>query len=121
MTATRILFALIGFACVSAMGAEPSATPSLSASPGASESPTATLTQSVSQLLERSKGYRAGAAYSKWLDQIAKDSGNAFLQRPVFDRVTWIRLLASVGALALFSVFPGWFCWVVWGAAGGTH
>jgi small-conductance mechanosensitive channel len=113
MTATRILFALIGFACVSAMGAEPSATPSLSASPGASESPTATLTQSVSQLLERSKVYRAGAAYSKWLDQIAKDSGNAFLQRPVFDRVTWIRLLASVGALALLSIFAGWFVWFV--------
>jgi small-conductance mechanosensitive channel len=113
MTATRILFALIGFACVSAMGAEPCATPSLSASPGASESPTATLTQSVSQLLERSKVYRAGAAYSKWLDQIAKDSGNAFLQRPVFDRVTWIRLLASVGALALLSIFAGWFVWFV--------
>ena len=113
MTATRILFALIGFACVSAMGAEPSATPSLSASPGASESPTATLTQSVSQLLERSKVYRAGAAYSKWLDQIAKDSGNAFLQRPVFDRVIWIRLLASVGALALLSIFAGWFVWFV--------
>jgi small-conductance mechanosensitive channel len=113
MTATRILFALIGFACVSAMGAEPSATPSLSASPGASESPTATLTQSVSQLLERSKVYRAGAAYSKWLDQIVKDSGNAFLQRPVFDRVTWIRLLASVGALALLSIFAGWFVWFV--------
>jgi small-conductance mechanosensitive channel len=113
MTATRILFALIGFACVSAMGAEPSATPSPSASPGASESPTATLTQSVSQLLERSKVYRAGAAYSKWLDQIAKDSGNAFLQRPVFDRVTWIRLLASVGALALLSIFAGWFVWFV--------
>ena len=113
MTATRILFALIGFACVSAMGAEPSARPSPSASPGASESPTATLTQSVSQLLERSKVYRAGAAYSKWLDQIAKDSGNAFLQRPVFDRVTWIRLLASVGALALLSIFAGWFVWFV--------
>ena len=113
MTATRILFALIGFACVSAMGAEPSATPSLSASPGASESPTATLTQSVSQLLERSKVYRAGAAYSKWLDQIAKDSGNAFLQRPVFDRVTWIRLLASVGVLALLSIFATWFVWFV--------
>src|SRR4030095_190659 len=120
MTATRILFALIGFACVSAMGAEPSATPPLSASPGASESPTATLTQTVSQLLERSKVYRAGAAYSKWLDQIAKDSGNAFLQRPVFDRVTWIRLLASVGALALLSIFAGWFVLFVMRHAGGN-
>src|SRR6266480_3174085 len=85
MTATRILFALIGFACISAMGAEPSATPPPSASPAASESPAATLTQSVSQLL----------------------------QRPVFDRVTWIRLLASVGALALLSIFAGWFVWFV--------
>src|SRR5438045_7712042 len=111
MTATRILSALIGFACVSAMGAEPSATPPPSASPAASESPPAT--QSVSQLLERSKVYRAGAAYSRWLDQIATHSGNAFLQRPVFDRVTWIRLLASVGALALLSIFAGWFVWFV--------
>src|SRR5437773_3583549 len=119
MTTTRVLVALIGFVCISAIRAEPSATPSPSASPASSESPAATLTQSVSQLsalnaaMERSKVYRAGAAYSKWLDQIAKDSGNAFLQRPVFDRVTWIRLLASVGALALLSIFAGWFVWFV--------
>jgi small-conductance mechanosensitive channel len=113
MTTTRVLVALIGFVCVSAIGAEPRATPSASASPAASESSAATLTQSVSQLLERSKVYRAGAAYSKWLDQIAKDSGNAFLQRPVFDRVIWIRLLASVGALALLSIVAGWFVWFV--------
>src|SRR6266550_3121972 len=119
MTTTRVLVALIGFVCIRAIGAEPSATPSPSASPASSESPAATLTQSVSQLsalnaaMERSKVYRAGAAYSKWLDQIAKDSGNAFLQRPVFDRVTWIRLLASVGALALLSIFAGWFVWFV--------
>ena len=113
MTTTRVLVALIGFVCVSAIGAEPRATPSASASPAASESSATTLTQSVSQLLERSKVYRAGAAYSKWLDQIAKDSGNAFLQRPVFDRVIWIRLLASVGALALLSIVAGWFVWFV--------
>ena len=63
--------------------------------------------------MERSKVYRAGAAYSKWLDQIATHSGNAFLQRPVFNRVTWIRLLSSVGALALLSIFAGWFVWFV--------
>jgi small-conductance mechanosensitive channel len=118
MTTTRVLVALIGFVCVRAIGAEPRATPSASASPAASESSAATLTQSVSQLLERSKVYRAGAAYSKWLDQIAKDSGNAFLQRPVFDRVIWIRLLASVGALALLSIVAGWFVWFVRRRAG---
>jgi small-conductance mechanosensitive channel len=68
--------------------------------------------------LERSKVYRTGAAYSNWLDQIAKDSGNAFLQRPVFDRVTWIRLLASVGALTLLSIFACWFVWFVRRPAG---
>ena len=119
MTTTRVLVALIGFVSVSAIAAEPSAKPSSSASPAASESPAATLTQSVSQpsaqnvVLERSKVYRAGVAYSKWLDQIAKDSGNAFLQRPVFDRVTWVRLLASVGALALLSILAGWFVWFI--------
>src|SRR3954453_11349156 len=69
-----VLFALIGLVCVSAIAAEPSATPSPSASPAASESPAATLTQSVSQLsaqsaaAERSKIYRTGVAYSRWLD-----------------------------------------------------
>ena len=85
----------------------------------ASESPAATLTQSVSQLsaqnaaAERSKMYRTGVAYSQWLDQIAKDSGNAFLQRRVFERVTWMRLLASAGALALLSILAASFVWIV--------
>jgi small-conductance mechanosensitive channel len=124
MAATRVLFALIALVCVSAIKAEPSTTPSPSASPGASESPAATLTQSVSQLsaqsaaAERSKIYRAGAAYSRWLDQIAKDSGNAFLQRPVFERVTSMRLLASAGALALLSILAGSFVWIVRRRAG---
>lgn len=119
MTATRVSFALIGLVCISAMGAEPSTTPSPSASPAASESPAATLTQSVSQLsaqnaaAERSKIYRTGVAYSRWLDQIAKDSGNAFLQRRVFERVTWMRLLASAGTLALLSIFAASFVWIV--------
>ena len=119
MTTTRVLVALIGFVCVSTIAAEPSVTPSPSASPAASNAPTATLTQSVSQLLaqraaaERSKIYRAGAAYSRWLDQIAKDSDNAFLQRPVFERVTWMRLLASAGTLALLSILASLFVWIV--------
>jgi len=56
--------------------------------------------------------------YSRWLDQVAKDSGNAFLQRPVFDRVTWMRLLASAGALALLALLAGWFVWIVRRRAG---
>jgi small-conductance mechanosensitive channel len=67
---------------------------------------------------ERSKIYWAGAAYSRWLDQIAKESGNAFLQRRVFERVTWMRLLASVGALALLSILAGSFVWIVRRGAG---
>ena len=120
MTTTRVLVALIGFVCVSAIAAELRATPS----PSASESPTATLTQSASQLsaqsaaAQRSKIYRTGAAYSRWLDQIAKDSGNAFLQRSVFEHVTWMRLLASAGALALLSIFAGSFVWIVRRRAG---
>jgi small-conductance mechanosensitive channel len=124
MITTQVLCALIGFVCVNAIAAEPSATPSPSASPAPSESPAATLTQEFSQLsaqsaaTERSKIYRAGADYSRWLDQIAKDSGNAFLQRKVFDRVTWMRLLASAGALALLSIFAGSFVWIVRRRAG---
>jgi small-conductance mechanosensitive channel len=124
MNATRVLSALIGFVCVSAIASEPNLTPSPSAPPAASESPAATLAPSVSELsaqnaaMERSRIYRAGAAYSKWLDQIAKNSGSAFLQQRVFDRVTWMRLLASVGALALLSIFAGSFVWIVWRRAG---
>src|ERR1700726_3633029 len=122
MNRTRILFALIVFAYLSASwigAAEPSASPAPSPSPVETASTAATLTQSVSELsaqramAERSKIYRAGADYSRWLDQIAKDSGSAFLQRPVFERVTWMRLLASAGTLALLSIFAGTFVWIV--------
>jgi len=104
----------------SAIAAEPSVSPS----PSSSESPVATLTQSVSELsaqraaAERSKIYRAGADYGRWVDQVAKDSGSAFLQRAVFDRVTWMRMLASVVALALISLIAGWFVWFVRRRAG---
>src|SRR5438105_5752955 len=117
MNLARVLFALTVLVCVNAIAAEPSVAPSSSASPAASELPATTFAQSFSQLsaqsaaAERSKIYRAGAASSRWLDQIANDSGNAFLQRPVFDRVTWMRLLASAGTLALLSIFAGSFVW----------
>ena len=123
MKASRTLLAsLFVLSCLSAIAAEPSATPS--ASPVASGSPGSTLTQSVSQLsaqnaaAERSKIYRAGVDYSKWLDQIAKDSGSAFLQRTVFERVTWARLLSAAAALVLLSVLAGGFVWIVRRRAG---
>src|SRR5205823_3133629 len=122
MKSTRVLFALIGYVCVSAIAAEPSTSPS--ASTGASESPAATLTQSVTELsaqraaAERSQIYRAGADYSGWLDQIAKNAGSAFLQRPIFDRVTWMRVLASVSALVVLSILAGAVVWIVRRRAG---
>src|SRR5438067_4826403 len=123
----RILCAVIGLICLSSSwigAAEPSPTPSPSPSPVESASPAATLTQSVSELsaqraaAERSKIYRTGVTYSRWLDGVAKNSGNAFLQRSVFDRVTWMRLLASAGALALLALLAGWFVWIVRRRAG---
>src|SRR5437763_8185914 len=122
MNATRVWCALIAITCVNALAAEPSATPSPSAS--VAESPASTITQSVTDLsaqraaMERSKIYYAGADYSKWLDQLAKDSGNALLQRKVFENVTWMRLLASIGAIALLSIFAGTFVWIVRRRAG---
>ena len=122
MKSTRVLFALIGYVYVSAIAAEPSASPS--ASPAASESPAATLTQSVTELSaqraagERSQIYRAGAAYSRWLDQVAKNSGSEFLQRPVYDRITWMRLLTCVTTLVVLALLTGWFLWVVRRRAG---
>src|ERR1700736_6512062 len=122
MNARGVFAFLIAFACVSAMAAEPSATPSPSTS--AAESPAATIAQSVTDLsaqraaAERSKIYRAGRDYSLWLDQLAKDSGSAFLQRNVFEHVNWMRLLVAIGALALLSIFVWWFVWIVHRRAG---
>src|SRR5438552_12306300 len=118
MHGKRIFFALIGLICVSALAAEPSATPA------PAESSAATIAQSVTDLsaqraaMERSRIYHVGVDYSKWLDQVAKDSGSAFLQRAVFERVTWMRLLASIGAIALLSIFAGGFVWIVRRRAG---
>lgn len=110
---------LIGFFGASALAAEPDASPT----PTPSVSP-ATIAQSFSQLsaesatAERWKIYNAGVAYGRWLDQIATDSGSAFLQRPVFERVTWMRLLASVGVVALLSILAAAFVAVVRRRAG---
>jgi small-conductance mechanosensitive channel len=123
----RILSALICLLCLGSSwiaGAEPSSTPSPSPSPIESESAPATIAQSVSELsaqramAERSKIYRSGATYSRWLDQVAKNSGNAFLQRTVFDRITWMRLLSCAAALALLAVIASWFVWIVRRRAG---
>ena len=113
----KISCLLIVFLCQSAVAAIPTPLPSPSVT--ASVSPAATITQSVTQLsaqraaTERSNIYRAGAAYGHWLDQMAKSSGNIFLQRAIFDRVTWVRLLSCVVALALLSLLTGWFVWIV--------
>ncbi len=118
----KLFYLLIVFLWQPALAAVP--TPSPSPPPSESASPAATITQSVSELsaqraaTERSKIYWTGAAYGRWLDQVAKDSGNAFLQRPVFGRVTWMRLLSSVVALALLSLLTGWFVWIVRRRAG---
>src|SRR5436190_228233 len=123
----RILCAVICLLCLSSSwiaAAEPSSTPSPSPSPAESASPAPTLTQSVSELsaqraaAERSKIYRSGATYSLWLNQVAKNSGNAFLQRTVFDRVTWMRLLSCAAALALLAAIASWFVWIVRRRAG---
>src|SRR5437016_5479324 len=110
MTATRVLCALIAFVCLNAIAAESTSTPVPSPSPAASESPAATITQSVTELsaqraaAERSKIYRAGADYGRWLDQVGQDSSSAFLQRPVYDRIAWMRVLASAGAVVLLGL-----------------
>jgi small-conductance mechanosensitive channel len=117
----KIFYLLIIFLCQPALAAVPTPSPS---PPAESASPTATITKSVSELsaqraaTERSKIYHAGAAYGRWLDQVAKDSGNAFLQRSIFDRVTWMRLVSCVVALALLSLLTGCFVWIVRQRAG---
>jgi small-conductance mechanosensitive channel len=118
----RILCVFIILVNAIVIAAEPSATPSASASPAESAAPT--IAQSVTDLsaqraaAERSRIYRAGRDYSEWLDQLAKDSGSAFLQRKVFERVNWMRLLASIGVIALLSIFVWWFVWIVHRRAG---
>jgi hypothetical protein len=120
MNGKRVWFALIALSCVNAFAAEPSATPSTSPAP----SETQTIAQSVTDLsaqraaTERSKIYRAGRDYSLWLDEIANESGSTFLQRKVFENVTWMRFLASAGGFALLSILAGGFVWIVHRRAG---
>ncbi len=56
---------------------------------------------------QRGKIYGAGVAYSRWLDQVAVTSGSSFLQQRVFDRVTWMRLIACFVSLAVLAVLTG--------------
>ena len=113
----KALHILIGLACLSGscIATEPSVSPSISRA----ASQPSTTAQSSSQLsaqgaaAERSKIYRAGAAYSQWLDQLAENSGNAFLQRQILDRITWMRLLSAAGALVVLSLLTGSFVWII--------
>ena len=126
VTATRHLCVLvIGFGCVAALLAEPSATTSPTASPAVSESPARRSRNRFRSYLRNARRLSVPDLpgrrdYSKWLDQVAKNSGSEFLQRPVFDRVTWMRLLASVGGLALFQSWPA-FLWIVRRRAGTSN
>lgn len=70
---------------------------------------------------ERSKMYEAGLAYSRWLDGLAQESGRAFLQQPVFDRVTRMRLLACAASLAVLGALTGSFLWFVRRRAGAIE
>jgi small-conductance mechanosensitive channel len=124
MISRIICCAFLAIVCASAIAAGPSASPTPSVTASPAESPAAAITQTVTDLsaqratAERWRIYRAGRAYSEWLDQLAKDSGSAFLQRKVFENVTWMRLLASLAALALLSIFAGLFVWIVHQRAG---
>ena len=123
MARTRILWAAIGLlGAVNVIAAEPTATPSPSVSPAESTPPT--IAQSVTDIsaqratAERWRIYFAGRAYSEWLDQLAKNSSSAFLQRKLFENITWMRLLASLAALAFLSIFAGAFIRIVHRRAG---
>ncbi|MEO7950678.1 MAG: mechanosensitive ion channel domain-containing protein [Spartobacteria bacterium] len=70
---------------------------------------------------ERSKIYQAGLSYGRWLDGAAQQSGNEFLQRRVFDRITWMRILACVASLAVIAAFTGWLLWFVRRRAGAIE
>ncbi len=68
--------------------------------------------------VERAKIYRAGVSYTHWLDDLAAHSAQPFLMRPVFDRVTGIRLSASIAALILVAAIAGLFLWIIQKRAG---
>ena len=114
----RLLVGLIGLISLTAIAAEQSPSPT----PGADATPT--IVQSVTQLsaqraaMERSQIYRAGLSYSRWIDQLGKNSGSDFLQRPTFDRVTWMRLISCGAVLLLLSALAVWILWVIRRRAG---
>ncbi|MGI8889573.1 MAG: mechanosensitive ion channel family protein [Chthoniobacterales bacterium] len=97
----------------------PTPVPTASPAPTKAESAEDFSTQRAAS--ERSKMYQAGLAYSRWLDHVAQNSGNAFLSRRPIDRVTWMRLLACVGALVVLAVLTGWFLWFVRRRAGAIE
>ncbi len=68
--------------------------------------------------VERGKIYGAGVAYSRWIDNLAQNHGNTWLQKPVFDRVTRMRLLASIATLLLIGLVTSVFLWIVRKGAG---
>ena len=113
----KALCTLIAFAWLS--GSSIAAEPGASQATSATASQASTMAQSVSQssakgaAVERSNIYRAGAAYSKWLDRVAENSGNAFLQRQILYRITWMRLLGTASALVVLSLVAGAFVWIV--------
>ena len=104
-----------------ALGETPSPSPSGSGS--ASPAPT-TIAQSVTTLsaqraaAERSRIYKTGRAYGQWLDDRAKESGNAFLQSIAFERVSWTRLIVAAFTLAFLALLTLWFLWFVRRRAG---
>jgi len=118
----RLLVGSIGLIALTATAAEQGPSPTVSPTPGTAATPT--IVQSVTQLsaqraaMERSQIYRAGLSYSRWIDQLGKDSGNEFLQRPAFDRVTWMRLISCGTVLLLLSALAVWILWVIRRRAG---
>ena len=68
--------------------------------------------------VEQAKIFRAGVSYTHWLDDLAARSAQPFLKRRVFDRVTWMRLSASIAALILVAAIAGLFLWIIQKRAG---
>ncbi len=68
--------------------------------------------------VERAKIYQAGVTYTHWLDDLAARSGQAFLSRLIFDRVTGMRLSASVAMLLLVAAIACFSLWIIQKHAG---
>jgi small-conductance mechanosensitive channel len=118
----NVLYVLTGLACLSgsSIAAAPNESPTVSPTASQPSATDRTGLQSSAQnaAVERSKIYRAGAAYSRWLDQVAENSGNAFLQRQIVGRLTWMRLLSGAGALVVLSLLAALFVWIIRRRAG---